>query len=128
MTGPVRTYHQPVPRFWWVKRRSYLLFMLRELSCVAVAWSVVYLLAAVVAIGTGGFRDFLDVSARPLVLVLNIIALAFLLLHAFTWFALAPRALVIHLSGRRIPSGAVLAGHYGMWLVVSAIVAWVVLA
>lgn len=120
-------YHQPVPRFWWARRRSYLLFMLRELSCVAVAWSVVYLLAGVATAAGGDYQAFLDFSRHPAVIVVNIVALAFLLLHAVTWFSLAPRAMVIRLRGRRVPSGAVLAGHYAAWLVVSAVIAWVVL-
>jgi fumarate reductase subunit C len=120
-------YHQPVPRFWWAKRRSYLLFMLRELSCVAVAWSVLYLLAGVAAVADGDYRGFAQFSERPVVVLLNVVSLAFLLLHAVTWFGLAPRAMVIHLRGRRVPSSVVLAGHYAAWLLVSAVVAWVVL-
>lgn len=130
MTAPARTYRQPVGRFWWAKRRSYLLFMLREISCVFVAWFVLYLLLLVHAIGAGrdSYARFLDWSANPLVVLLNVVALIFLLLHAVTWFGLAPRAIVPHIRGRRVPAGAVLAGHYAAWLVVSAIVAWVVMS
>ncbi|PQM45592.1 Fumarate reductase subunit C [Mycobacterium talmoniae] len=53
MTTAARPYRQPVPRFWWAGRRSYLLFMLREISSVFVAWFVVFLLALVHAIGAG---------------------------------------------------------------------------
>ncbi|CDO32004.1 fumarate reductase subunit D [Mycolicibacterium porcinum] len=42
-------------------------------------------------------------------------------------FGLAPRAMVVHLRGRRIPADAVLAGHYAAWLVVSAVIAWLML-
>jgi fumarate reductase subunit C len=127
---PVRTFRQPVDRYWWAKRRSYLLFMLREISCVFVAWSVVYLLLLVRAVGDGpdSYARFLDWSANPLVVSLNAVALIFLLLHAFTWFNLAPRAIVPHVRGRRVPARAVLAGHYAAWFVVSAAVAWVVLS
>lgn len=120
-------YRQPVPRFWWAKRRSYLLFMLRELSCVAVAWTVVYMLAGVATVAGGDYQGFLNFSEHPVVVLVNIVALAFLLLHAVTWFSLAPRAMVIHLGGRRVPSSTVLAGHYAAWLVVSAVIVWVVL-
>ena len=130
MTTPVRSYRQPVPRTWWAQRPSYLLFMLRELSCVFVAWFVVYLLLLVHAIGAGrdSYSRFLDWSANPLVIALNVVALIFLLLHAVTWFGSAPRAIVPHIRGRRVPARAVLAGHYAAWLVVSAAVAWVVLS
>lgn len=130
MTTPVRTFRQPVDRYWWAKRRSYLLFMLREISCVFVAWFVVYLLLLVRAVGDGrdSYVRFLDWSANPLVVSLNVVALIFLLLHAVTWFNLAPRAIVPHIRGRRVPARAVLAGHYAAWFVVSAAVAWVVMS
>jgi len=130
MTTPVRTFRQPVDRYWWAKRRSYLLFMLREISCVFVAWFVVYLLLLVRAVGDGSdsYVRFLDWSANPLVVSLNVVALIFLLLHTVTWLNLAPRAIVPHIRGRRVPARAVLAGHYAAWFVVSAAVAWVVMS
>ncbi|MDV3129847.1 fumarate reductase subunit C [Mycobacterium sp. 21AC1] len=129
MTAPTSHYRAPVPRFWWAKRQSYRMFMLRELSCVFVAWSVVYVLLLVSAVSGGGdaYRRFQNFSTYPVVVVLNVVTLAFLLLHTVTWFNLAPRAMAIHLRGRRVPAGAVLIGHYAAWLMISAIVAWVVL-
>ncbi|MDT5184567.1 MAG: fumarate reductase subunit [Mycobacterium sp.] len=130
MTAPVRAYRPPVSRYWWAKRRSYLLFMLREISCVFVAWFVVYLLLLVHAIGAGrdSYLRFLDWSANPVVVALNVVALIFVLLHAVTWFALAPSAMVLHIRGRRVPARAVLLGHYAAWLVISAFVAWLVMS
>jgi len=130
MTPSTRTYRQPVSRYWWAKRRSYLLFMLREISCVFVAWFVVYLLLLVHAIGSGpeSYARFLAWSAHPLVLSVNVIALVFLLLHTVTWLNLTPRALVLHVGGRRVAPLVVLAGHYAAWLLVSAVVAWVVVS
>ena len=130
MTTSIRAYRQPVSRYWWAKRRSYLLFMLREISCVFVAWFVVYLLLLVHAIGAGAdsYARFQDWSANPFVVALNTVALIFLLLHAVTWFGLAPRAIVLHVRGQRVPARAILAGHFAAWLVVSAFVAWMVMS
>jgi succinate dehydrogenase subunit C len=130
MTVPIRAYRQPVSRYWWAQRRSYVLFMLREISCVFVAWFVVYLLLLVNAIGAGpdSYARFLDWSAHPLVIALNTVALIFLLVHAVTWFGLAPRAIVVHIRGQRVPPRAVLAGHYAAWLTVSAVVVWLVMS
>jgi fumarate reductase subunit C len=122
-------YVRPVSTFWWLRRRSYLLFVLRELSSVFVAWFVVYLLVLVDAIHAGGeeYQRFLDWSGRGWVLALNMVSLAFVLLHTVTWFGLAPKAMVVRLRGRRVPPRAILAGHYLLWLLLSAAVAWVVL-
>jgi fumarate reductase subunit C len=118
------TYRRSVSTFWWLRRRSYFFFVLRELSSVFVAWFVVYLLLLVQAISSGAaaYQDFLAWSAGGWVLVLNVVALLFVLLHAVTWFALAPRAMVV----RPVPPGAVLAAHYVLWALLSAGVVWLV--
>lgn len=124
-----RPYVRPVSTFWWLRRRSYLVFVLRELSSVFVAWFVVYLLLLVTAIGAGSeeYQRFMDWSASGWVLVLNGVSLLFVLLHAVTWFGLAPKAMVVRLLGHRVPARAILAGHYLLWVLLSAVLAWVVL-
>lgn len=126
---PACRYRAPTSRWWWLRRRSYLLFMLRELSSVFIAWFVVYLLLLVRAVhaGSDSYQSFLELSRRPWMLALNILALAFVLLHAITWFNLAPQAIVIRVQGRRVPSRAIAAGHFAAWAVASAVVAWIVL-
>jgi fumarate reductase subunit C len=123
------TYQRPLPLFWWLERRSYLLFVLRELSSVFVAWFVVYLLLLVNAVGDGAasYQSFLDWSGRWWMVAINVIAMLFILLHAITWFGLAPRAMVIKVRGRHLPPAQIVAAHYLAWLLLSAIVAWLVL-
>jgi succinate dehydrogenase subunit C len=123
------TYQRPLSLFWWLERRSYLVFVLRELSAVFVAWFVVYLLLLVNAVsdGAASYQDFLDWSGRWWVVAINVVAMLFVLLHTVSWFGLAPRAMVIRVRGRRVPPAQVVAAHYLMWLLLSAIVAWLVL-
>ena len=128
-TTPTGPYRPRIDLLWWVHRRSYVLFVLRELSSVFVAWFVVYLVLLVAAVhdGSDGYERFLAWSARPWVVALNVVALAFVVLHAVTWFTLAPKALVVRVLGQRLPPRMVAAGHFGAWVVVSAAVAWIVL-
>lgn len=130
-TNPVRARPYPprISRFWWVHRRSYLIFVLRELSSVFVAWFVVYLLLLVESVhrGSDSYHSFLQWSGRPWLLGLNVIALAFVLLHAITWFNLAPKAMVIRMRGRRLPARSVAAAHFTAWAAASVVVAWIVL-
>lgn len=124
-----RPYRPPVSLVWWLRRRSYFLFAMRELSSVFIAWFVVLLLMLVHAVSSGPteYQEFLEWSGSTWVLVLNVVALAFVLLHAVTWFQLAPKAMVLRLPRYRVPPGLVLAAHYVLWAASSAIVAWVVL-
>jgi fumarate reductase subunit C len=129
--GPVTrvpSYQRRMGVFWWVHKRSYFLFVMRELSSLFVAWFVVYLLMFVAAVAGSerDYQDFLDHASSPLVLVVNAVALVFLLLHTITWFALTPQAMVLSLGGRRVPGAAILAAQYAGLAVVSAFVYWLV--
>jgi fumarate reductase subunit C len=153
MSAPT-TYRQPVSRLWWMKKRSYFMFVLRELSSVFVAWFAVFLMIMVFAIGRGdaSYQNFMSWAASPVVVVINILALAFAILHTVTWFALTPHAMVVRFGGRqvpamkevrvagryvpaatvvrvggRVPAGLVVASQWAGLVVVSAFVAWLVL-
>jgi fumarate reductase subunit C len=124
-----RWYRPRMPVFWWVGRRSYLIFVIRELSSVFVAWSVVFLLLLVNAVGQGAkeYQQFLHLSREPWMLALNVITLAFLVFHAITWFNLAPQAIVVRLRGERVPRSWVAGAHFAGWAVLSVLVAWLIL-
>jgi fumarate reductase subunit C len=124
-----RWYRPRISTYWWLKRGSYLVFILRELSSVFVAWFVVYLLLLVRAAGGGdeSYRQFLAWAASPGVLLLNVVSLFFVVFHAVTWFNLAPQALVVRLQGRRVPGTWIAASNYLAWALVSALVAWLLL-
>ena len=153
MSAPT-TYRKPVSRLWWTKKRSYFMFVMRELSSVFVAWFAVFLMVMVFAIGRGeaSYLRFLDLAASPIVIVVNIVALAFAVLHTVTWFVLTPQAMVVRLGGRLVPAvkmvnvagrtvpaatavrvggrvtaGMVIASQYLALIVVSAFIAWLVL-
>lgn len=149
------TYRQPVSRLWFLKKRTYFVFVLRELSSIFVGWSAVFLMIMLFAVGRGeaAYQNFLNWAASPVVVVVNVVALAFLVLHTVTWFALTPQAMevrlggrqvsrvkmvnvagqtvpaatVVRVGGRRIPPGMIIASQYAGLIVVSAFLIWLVL-
>ena len=54
-------------------------------------------------------------------------AFVFVLFHAITWFNLTPKAMVVRLGGKRVPDWVILGSNYAAWLVLSALVAFVLL-
>ena len=65
-------YHRPISTWWWMRKRTYFVFVMRELSSIFIAWFVVYLLLLLraVTLGAGGVRRLpglggLPVGARP---------------------------------------------------------------
>ena len=125
-----RYYRRRMPLLWWTRRRSYAFFMLREMTSLFVALFVVELLLLVRAVvrGAAAYEGFLDAMAHPAMIALNLVALAFVLLHAVTFANLTPRAMIVRVRGRRVPARAVLASVYLGWIVVSAFLTWLVVA
>ena len=123
------TYLRPVPNTWWLKRRPYILFMIRELTGVFVAGYCIFLMILVYKLtqGTNAYENFMDALKSPISVALHLITLAFVLYHTITWFNLTPKILVLYRGEERIPQGLVAGAFYAGWVMVSAIVALLVL-
>jgi fumarate reductase subunit C len=121
-------YRRPMSVWWWTRKRTYFLFVMRELSSLFIAWLVLYLLLFVRAVGRGeaAYADFLDWASSPWLVVLNIVAFGFVVLHTVTWFSLTPQAMVVSLRGRRVPAAAIIGAQYAGLAIVSAFVFWLV--
>ena len=124
------SYRRPVSTWWWLRKRSYFVFVMRELSSVFVAWLVVYLLLFIRAVDRGpeAYEDFLDRADSPWLVVLNVVAFLFLLLHTVTWFNLTPQAMDVRMRGTRVPPTAIIAAQYVGLAVVSGFVFWLVMS
>ena len=133
MTGPTqyvpKCYHPRLSTFWWVTRWAYLKFILREISSIFVAWTVVLTLLLIRALkgGPADYAEFQKWLVNPFVLTLDVISFFFVVFHAVTWFNLAPKAMAVRLGGKRLPPLAIALPNYAAWLVVSGVVFWVIL-
>lgn len=118
-----------VSTWWWLQKWAYSRFILREISCVFVAWFVVFLLLLVRAVrqGDASYQAFLAWSASAPILLLNLVSFAFIVYHAITFFIAAPQALVVHVGRTRVPNVLVGGAHYAGLIGASAAIAWVLL-
>lgn len=121
-------FHRRIPVLWWTRKRSYFVFVMRELSSLFIAWLVLYLLLFVRSVGRGeqAYEDFLGWAGSPWLVVLNLVAFAFVVLHTVTWFSLTPQAMVLDVGGRRVPAAAIVGAQYAGLVVVSAFIFWLV--
>ncbi|WP_214319833.1 hypothetical protein [Nonomuraea sediminis] len=121
------TYRAPRDFAWFLRRRTYTVFVLRELTSVFVAWTVVFLLLLADAVLGGTLADFAAFARQPWVIALNLVALVATAFHSVTFLNLAPKATVVRLDGYRLPSWMIQGGNHTAWLVISAIIAFFVL-
>jgi len=124
-----RSYRPRVSTYWWLWQRTYLKFILRELTSVGVAYFVVLLLLQLRALSHGpeAYMAFQQWLKTPHMIALNGVTLLFVLFHSITWFNLAPRAMVVRVRGQRMPDRLIAGANYVAWLAVSVAVAWLVL-
>jgi len=122
-------YRQPVSVWWWLESWQYSKFVLRELTSVAVGFFALELLLEVRALARGeeAYQRFLARLENPFLIALNLLALIFVLFHSVTWFNLAPKAMPVRVGGRRLPDSVVAGSNYAAWLVISAVMAWIIL-
>ena len=121
-------YRRRISTWWWTRKRSYFVFVMRELSSVFIAWFVVYLLILLRAIdrGAAAYDDFLDWASSPVIVFVNVVALVFVVLHVITWFNLTPQAMAVRVRGRPVPGWIIVASQYVGLAVVSALIYWLV--
>jgi fumarate reductase subunit C len=124
-----RWLRQPKHTYWWLEKPSYFVFILRELTCLPVAWFAVYLLLLIQAVidGPAAYEQFMAWSASPWMITLNVVSFALMVFHAITFFDAAPQALVVHLGHTRVSGRLVLIGHYVAWAGASAAVLWLLM-
>jgi fumarate reductase subunit C len=120
-----REYRRSLSNFWWLERRSYLIFILREFSSIFVAYFLVVTLEQVCALTRGpeAYAAFQAQMRHPLMILLNIIALAFLVLHTITWSKLVPKAFYPRRHGHPLPEMTTALPSYILWAIATIVVA-----
>jgi len=124
-----KVYRPRMPAYWWLDQWHYLRYALREASSFFVAYFAVVILVQIAALnaGPGHYAAFQACMRSPLMIIVNAIALAFLLLHAVTWFNLVPRVMMRQITGRPLPDPIAAAPNFLIWFGASVIVALFIL-
>ncbi|MBO0684020.1 MAG: hypothetical protein J2P45_12740 [Candidatus Dormibacteraeota bacterium] len=104
---------------WWLRNRRYVLYMVRELTSIPIAaWVVVYLFQILRLQSGSGYQPF----GGPVWIVFSVICLAFALLHTVTFLSLAGRIMRVPLGEGWVPPRAVVTAMFGLFVIVSVII------
>jgi fumarate reductase subunit C len=122
------TWWRPISTWWWLRKRTYFVFVMRELSSLFVGWFVLYLLLLVRAVtqGDAAYQDFLDRASHPVLVVINVVGFLFIVLHTVTWFLVTPQAMAPQVRGKPVPAPLIIGALYAGLAVVSAVIWWLV--
>ena len=115
-----KEYVRPMPVTWWLKRKTYFLFMVRELTCLFVGGYALFLLVLLAqANDADAFAAMLN---SPLSVVLHLFALLMVLYHSVTWINLTPKVMVVWRGEDRVSPTLIAAANYAAWVVLSLLI------
>ena len=119
-----KEYVRPMPATWWLQRRPYTLFMLREFTAVFVAGYAVFLIVLLdrALQGPEAFAAFVQGLKSPVSIVLHLIVLAMTAYHSATWFDSMAKVIVLWRGEERVSPASIVAAGYAAWVVASLVV------
>ena len=128
-----KPYIRPVPKTWWLKRKEYALYMVRELTAVFSLLVVIEIFAmiCIAVITPESAQDIIgSILQHPAAIAFNIVALIAVIYHTITWYNIMPIGIRIFKS--RAPEQTAMIPRWlmtaGMWIVTAVATAIVMLA
>jgi fumarate reductase subunit C len=124
-----KEYVRPSTAGWWLAKRSYTLFMLREATALFVGGYAIFLIVLIAraAQGQDAFSAFVLGLKSPISIVLHLLALAMTAYHSATWMSSIPKATPLWRGDERVSPGALIGAGYLAWLLASALVVGIAL-
>ena len=123
------TYIRPVSNTWWLEKKQYILFVIREFTSIFVAGYCLFLLFFIFKIGEENetYNLLIIFLKSPLILILHLISFPFILYHTITWFNLTPKIMVLQIGEGKVPKELIAGLVYISWGLVSLILIWLIL-
>ena len=112
-------YYPTMPALWWLKKRNYLLFWLREVTSVFIAIFLLVFLVKLFRLSQGSevHLAFAETLRSPAWIVFHVVALGFAVYHSITWFISSAVVLSVRIGAREVPRWLIGGAHIGAWVV-----------
>ncbi|PSV24348.1 MULTISPECIES: fumarate reductase subunit FrdC [unclassified Photobacterium] len=119
-----KPYVREMKRTWWKDSAFYRFYMIREATVLPLIFFTICLTFGLGSLvkGPEAWQGWLDFMANPIVIILNILALAGSLFHAFTYFNMMPQVVPIRIKGKLLDKKIIILAQ---WAVVAVITLFV---
>lgn len=121
---PRKPVRRPWKNDWWLHKRAFTFYMIRELTCVALALYSAVLIYGLgqLAEGRAAWDGFVTSLSSPAFLTFHLLTFVLMLYHTVTWFALTPKAMPIMRGDDFLPGRYIIGAHYAAWALASLFV------
>ncbi|OLQ87320.1 fumarate reductase subunit C [Vibrio ponticus] len=123
-----KPYVREMKRTWWQSSPFYRFYMLREATILPLILFTLFLTFGLGALvkGPEAWQGWLEFMANPLVVAINIVALAGSLLHAQTFFSMMPQVMPIRIKGKPVEKKLIVLAQWAAVAFISLVVLIVV--
>lgn len=123
-----KPYIRETKRTWWQGHPFYQYYMVREATVLPLILFTLFLTIGLGSLvkGPESWQHWLQFMQNPVVIIINCIALAGSLFHAFTYFKMMPQVVPIRIKGKLVSSKLIIATQWGIVAVISLIVLYFV--
>ncbi|EKO3963541.1 fumarate reductase subunit FrdC [Vibrio fluvialis] len=123
-----KPYVREVKRTWWKDHPFYRFYMVREATVLPLILFTLFLTVGLGALvkGPEAWDSWLAFMANPIVIAINIVALAGSLFHAQTFFSMMPQVVPIRLNGKLLDKKIIALTQWAAVAFISLIVLFVV--
>lgn len=119
-----KPYVRTIERTWWSKHPFYRFYMVREATVLPLILFTLFLLCGLASLvkGPHAWIEWQHFMQNPLVIAINIVALAGSLFHAATFFSMMPQVMPIRVKGKLLSPKVIIAAQWGAVTVISLFV------
>lgn len=119
---PSLLFHPRMPANWWLRKRTYFLFIVREFTSVFIAAYLIVFLVQLYQLGNGpgAYQAFMGQFASPGWIGFHAVALAFAIYHSLTWFYTTSIVIPLRIGAMVAPRYVFTLLNVAVWLAVSA--------
>ncbi|QEO40253.1 fumarate reductase subunit FrdC [Vibrio cholerae] len=123
-----KPYVREMKRTWWKDHPFYRFYMGREATVLPLILFTLFLTVGLGSLvkGPEAWQTWLDFMANPLVIAINLVALAGSLFHAQTFFSMMPQVVPIRLGGKLVDKKIIVLAQWAAVAFISLIVLIVV--
>jgi fumarate reductase subunit C len=118
-----RVYRRPMSTTWWARSSHYFWYVVREFTSLPLALWLLWFLVEIQR-AQNGPKGYYPHSSTGFV-VFSVIVLLFAVYHSVTFLSLAGVILHFDFLGRPVPSRLIVLSQFAIWLVASAVIAFV---
>jgi fumarate reductase subunit C len=113
-----RSYRWTMPSGWWLRKRHYFLYVVREFTALPMALWLLWLLFDIKSAGSAGFQPPRSIGF----VVFSAVCFGFATYHSYTFLKLAGVIMHVKLFGAPVPPRLIVLTMFGLWALASIVI------